>query len=40
MKLDKAKQIGHYLWRLLVIILVNLMILLMLWNSGSAGVLF
>lgn len=39
MKTEKLKQIGHYLWRVLVVILVNLLILIMLWNSGAAGAL-
>lgn len=37
--MNRAKQILHYLWRILVITLVNLMILLMLWNSGGAKAL-
>lgn len=39
MKTERAKQIGHYLWRILIIVLVNLMIVLMLWNSGGANAL-
>lgn len=39
MKTERAKQIGHYLWRILVVVLVNLMIVLMLWNSGGAKAL-
>lgn len=30
MKAEKVKQAAHYLWRILVVLLVNLMILLML----------
>ncbi len=39
MRAEKMKRIGHYLWRILVITLVNLLILLMLWNSGGAKAL-
>lgn len=39
MKTERGKQIGLLLWRVLVIGLVNLMILLMLWNSGGAAAL-
>jgi len=39
MKTERAKRIGHYLWRILVVALVNLMIVLMLWNSGGARAL-
>ena len=39
MKTDKGKQIGLILWRILVIGLINLMIILMLWNSGGAAAL-
>ncbi len=39
MKTERTKQIGRYLWRILVVILVNLMIVLMLWNSGGAKAL-
>ena len=39
MKADKIKQIRHILWRVLVIGLINLMIVLMLWNSGGAAAL-
>lgn len=35
MKADRGRQLAHYLWRVLVIALVNLMIVLMLWNSGG-----
>lgn len=35
MKADRGRQLAHYLWRILVITLVNLMIILMLWNSGG-----
>ena len=35
MKADKGKQLAHYLWRILVITLINFMIVLMLWNSGG-----
>lgn len=35
MKADRGRQLAHYLWRILVIALVNLMIVLMLWNSGG-----
>ncbi len=38
-KVDKARQLGHYLWRILVILLINLMVVLMLWNSGGASAL-
>lgn len=39
MKTEKMKRLGHYLWRILVVLLVNVMILLMLWNSGGAKAL-
>ena len=39
MKANKGKQIGLILWRVLVIGLINLMIVLMLWNSGGAAAL-
>lgn len=39
MKTERAKRIVHYLWRILVVALVNLMIVLMLWNSGGAKAL-
>lgn len=39
MKTERGKQIGLLLWRVLVIGLVNLMVLLMLWNSGGAAAL-
>ena len=39
MRTDKGKQIGLILWRVLVIGLINLMIVLMLWNSGGAAAL-
>ncbi len=39
MKTDRIKRLGHYLWRILVVLLVNIMILLMLWNSGGARAL-
>ena len=39
MKTEKGKQIRLVLWRVLVIGLVNLMIVLMLWNSGGAAAL-
>ncbi len=39
MKAKQAKQLGHVLWRVLVVALVNLMVLLMLWNSGGARAL-
>ena len=39
MRSDKGKQIGLVLWRVLVIGLINLMIVLMLWNSGGAAAL-
>lgn len=37
--MEKTKKVFHYLWRILVVVLVNLMILLMLWNSGAARAL-
>ena len=39
MKAGMGKQIGKMLWRVLVIGLINLMIVLMLWNSGGAAAL-
>lgn len=39
MTTEKIKRTGHYLWRILVVLLVNLMILLMLWNGGGARAL-
>ncbi len=35
MRLAKTKQICHAFWRILVILLVNLMVLLMLKNQGA-----
>ncbi len=39
MKTERAKRIGHYLWRILVVALVNLMVILMLSNGGNASAL-
>ena len=36
MKGERAKKVFLYFWRILVIVLLNVMILLMLWNSGAA----
>ncbi len=37
MKSDRTKRVFHYFWRAVVIALVNLMIVMMLWNPGGAG---
>ena len=39
MKHEKMKRVALYSWRILVIALINLMILLMLWNGHSASAL-
>lgn len=39
MKAEQWKRLGRGLWRVLVVGLVNLMVLGMLWNSGSASAL-
>lgn len=39
MKTERARRIGHYLWRILVVSLVNIMIVLMLFNSTDAHAL-
>lgn len=39
MKSDKTKKALLYVWRILIVALVNVMILLMLWNSGAAKAL-
>lgn len=39
MKTERARRIGHYLWRILVVSLVNIMIVLMLFNSTDARAL-
>ena len=36
MKGERAKKVFLYFWRILVIVLLNVMILLMLWISGAA----
>lgn len=39
MRSDKTKRVLHYLWRVLVVALVNAMILLMLWRISQARAL-
>lgn len=36
MKADKMKRLGHYLWRLTIIALINIMVVLMIYNSTTA----
>lgn len=35
MKTDRLRHTFHYLWRVLVVALINIMIVLMLWNNGA-----
>lgn len=39
MRTIKWKELGRYLWRILLVALINLMVLAMLWNSGGARAL-
>lgn len=39
MRWEKSRQVLHIVWRVLVIALINIMIALMLWNSGGAQAL-